>query len=233
MIKGVAFDLEGTIINVEPAHHGAWIQVAKEIGVSLSGPKEAIEKVPNFIGGPDGPIVEQIYALLPDKPKPSGKEAQRFLERKWSHYHTLLNTVDLRPREGFLEVYGKLRCAGIPVAIGTAVDLDKGIVLLKRSGLARLFTLHEIVMLTDVKHPKPAPDCFLETARVMGINPSTQLVFEDSPRGVESGVAAGSPVIGIPVYNHPVSNGKLVQVGAKELHFSWTSVNIDELLRKY
>ncbi len=179
MIKGVAFDLEGTVVNVEPAHHGAWICAANEIGVSLGSPEEAIRKVPNFIGGPDGPIVEQIYALLPDKPKPSGKEAQRFLDRKWAHYHDLVNEIDLRPRAGFLEVYGKLRCAGIPMTIGTAVDVDKGIILLKRSGLAKLFTLHEIVLPTDVKRPKPAPDCFLETACIMGISPKEQLVFED------------------------------------------------------
>ncbi len=233
MIRGVAFDLEGTVVNVEPAHHGAWIRAAREIGVLLQSPEEAIEKVPNFIGGPDGDIVNQIFALLPEPVQPTREEMRIFLERKWAHYHRLVDEIDLRPRDGFLQVYGELQCAGIPMTIGTAVDVEKGIILLKRSGLARLFTLHEIVMLTDVKHPKPAPDCFLATASVMGIRPREQLVFEDSPRGVQSGVAAGSPVIGIPVYNHQISNGKLLQAGVKELHFFWKEIDSRDLLRRY
>src|SRR3989338_5935751 len=233
MSKGVAFDLEGTVVNVEPAHHGAWIRAAGEIGVTLASPQEAIEKIPNFIGGPDGPIIEQIFALTSERQKPSGKEAQRFLDRKWAHYDALLGEIDLCPRAGFLEVYGKLCCAGIPVVIGTAVDLDKGIVLLKRSGLAKLFTLHEIIMLTDVKNPKPAPDCFLETARIMGVRPEEQLVFEDSPRGVASGVAAGSRVIGMPVYDHPLLKQKLSEAGAKRIYTDWGQVDLGMLLTEF
>ena len=233
MLKGVAFDLEGTVVNVESAHHGAWILAAKEIGVSLNSPEDAFEKIPNFIGGPDGPIIEQIFALTPERQKPSGKEAQRFLDMKWLHYNALLTAIDLRPRAGFLEVYGKLRCAGIPMVIGTAVELDKGIVLLKRSGLAKLFTLHEIILLTDVKNPKPAPDCFLETARVMGISPSEQLIFEDSPRGVKSGVAAGSTVVGMPVYDHVFAKQKLSEAGAKRIYTDWGQVDLGMLLTEF
>ncbi len=224
--------MEGTIVNVEPAHHWGWIRAAEEIGVSLKSPEEAIEKIPNFSGGPDAPIIEQVYALLPDGPKPTAEQAASFLARKWVHYDELVETIDLRPRPGFFEIYGKLRCVGIPMTIGTAVDLDKGLALLKRSGLAKFFLLHEIVLLTDVKKPKPEPDCFLETARRMGIAPSEQLVFEDSPRGVKSGFAAGSPVVGVPVYDTKTVRKKLYDAGAFIVFPDWHEINIDELLNE-
>ena len=129
------------------------------------------------------------------------------------------------------EVYGKLRCAGIPVTIGTAVDLDKGLALLKRSGLAKFFLLHEIVLPADVKNPKPAPDCFLETAARMKVGPNEQLVFEDSPRGVRSGVAAGSPVIGVPVYDNETVRQRLIDAGACRIFPDWREIDIDKLLK--
>jgi beta-phosphoglucomutase len=234
-IRGVAFDMEGTVVNVEPAHHWGWIGAAKEIGVEIKNPEEAIERVPNFSGGPDRPIVEQIYALLPGSPKPTDEQFAAFLASKWKHYDTLVETLDLRPRPGFFEVYGKFKCAGIPMTIGTAVELEKGLALLKHSGLDRFFLLHEIVLLTDVKNPKPAPDCFLETARRMGIQSSDQLVFEDSPRGVKSGVAAGSWVVGVPVYDNETVKQRLLDAGAQVrwIFTDWRDVNVDRLLESF
>jgi beta-phosphoglucomutase-like phosphatase (HAD superfamily) len=232
-IKGIALDMEGTVVNVEPAHHGGWIGAAAEIGVILKGPKEAIEKVPNFSGGPDKEIIEQIYALLPGSPKPSEEEIVSFLKKKWAHYDRLVETTDLSPRPGFFEVYGKLRCAGLPITIGTAVELEKGLALLKRSGLDKFFLLHDIVLLTDVKNPKPAPDCFLETAARMGICPEEQLVFEDSPRGVKSGVAAGSPVIGMPVYYTETTTKRLTEAGACQLFPEWRHIEVGKLLASF
>lgn len=230
--KGAAFDVEGTIINVEPAHHGAWLSAGREIGVDIATPEEAMEKVPNFSGGPDDMIIKQIYALLPRAPVPTEEQAKAFLQRKWHYYDILLDKIDLYPRPGFFEIYGRLRCMGMPVTLGTAVDLEKGLALLKRSGLDKLFSLSEIVLVTDVKNSKPAPDCFLETARRMRIDPHEQLVFEDSPRGVRSGAAAGSIVIGMPVYNTRTTAKRLYEAGARYVYPSWKTIKVEELFAR-
>lgn len=232
MIRGVAFDLEGTVINNEAAHHLGWIRAAKEIGVTLEDPEDAIAKIPNFIGGPDKAIIEQIFALS-DIPQPSQKEQQRFLERKWCHYDELIKKLPLLSRQGFLEVLGRIRCKGLPVAIGTAVELERGIALLRRSGLDRLFTLHDIVFTIDVANVKPAPDCFLETAQRMGISPNEQLVFEDSPRGAAAGVAAGSPVIAMPTYDNKELHEKLTRAGVREVCLDWRKLELERILEQY
>lgn len=231
MIKGVAFDMEGTIVDVEPAHHNGWLRAAAEIGVVLTI-SEAIEKMPHFIGGPDKPIFEEMLSLAPGKSECTDEAFNNFMARKWFHYDQLLQTLDLSPRPGFLEVLGKFRCLGIRTTIGTAVELERGLLLLKRSGLAKLFLLDEIVLLTDVKNSKPAPDCFLETAARMGISPSEQLVFEDSPRGAKSGVAAGSTVIGMPVYDNETAKANLQKAGVARIYTDWRNINVEELLSK-
>lgn len=232
MIRGVAFDLEGTVINNEAAHHLGWIRAAKEIGVTLEDPEDAMAKVPNFIGGPDKAIIEQVFALS-DIQQPTTKEQQRFLERKWNHYDELITELPLLPREGFLEVLKRIRWMGLPVAIGTAVELERGIALLRRSELDQLFTLRDIVLTVDVARAKPAPDCFLETARRMGISPNEQLVFEDSPRGVVAGVAAGSPVIAMPTYDNKELHEKLSRAGALEVCLDWRKLALERILTQY
>ncbi len=225
-ILGVAFDLEGAVVDVEPAHHGGWLRAADEIGVHLTI-EEAIEKVPHFIGGPDPYIVAEIFALAPTNPLCG---ANAFLASKWTHYDELVETVDLAPRSGFLDVLEQFRSRGLKTSIGTAVDSGRGLALLRRSGLHKLFSLPDIVLPADVKNQKPAPDCFLETARRMGVRPCEQLVFEDSPRGVRSGVAAGSRVIGVPVYDNPVGKARLVEAGAVRIYTDWRCINVAELV---
>ncbi len=229
-IEGIAFDLEGTMVNVEPAHHGAWIRAAAEIDVHFNGPEDAMERVPNFSGGPEEVVVRQIYALRSDGHVPSEEEARCFHKRKWAHYEELLEEADLQPRPGFLDVYERILSLGLPMTIGTAVEIERALPIFRRSGLDKLFRLSDIVFNADVKNRKPAPDCFIETARRMGVHPSQQIVFEDSPNGVRAGCAAGSRTIGMPVYKTETTISRLFEAGARQVFFSWEEVPIDLLI---
>ena len=48
----------------------------------------------------------------------------------------------------------------------------------------------------EVPHPKPAPDVYLQAARVLGMAPQHCLVIEDSVTGVTAARAAGMRVLG-------------------------------------
>lgn len=47
-------------------------------------------------------------------------------------------------------------------------------------------------------HGKPATDVFLLAARRLGLAPQKCYVFEDSPNGVQTGMAAGCVTIMVP-----------------------------------
>lgn len=49
----------------------------------------------------------------------------------------------------------------------------------------------------DVQRAKPEPDCFALAASLLGVQPSSCAVVEDSPAGVRAGKAAGCTVIGL------------------------------------
>ncbi len=227
-IAGIAFDLVGTVIDVEFAHHHGWLRAAAEkIGVFFSI-EEAIERIHHFVGGPDHKIIEEFFALAGKIPHAS--HVAEFLEHKWAHYDRLMDTIEVHPRPGFLEVLDELQRCGFRTAIGTADEDHRARVLLERSGLDKFFPRDLVVFAGDVKYQKPAPDCFLETARRMGITVHQQIVFEDSPRGVQSGVAAGSRVIGMPVYAHEKAVLRLKQEGVVGIYTDWKDIRVPELL---
>ena len=59
----------------------------------------------------------------------------------------------------------------------------------RRAGLLDAFDV--IVSGDEVEHGKPAPDMFLLAAARLGVEAAACLVIEDSPPGVQAGLAAG------------------------------------------
>lgn len=66
--------------------------------------------------------------------------------------------------------------------------------VLARTGLLERFE-GRIFSAVEVERGKPAPDLFLHAAARMGAAPEACAVVEDSPKGVEAGVAAGMRVL--------------------------------------
>ncbi|HTJ93036.1 MAG TPA: HAD family hydrolase [Pararobbsia sp.] len=54
-----------------------------------------------------------------------------------------------------------------------------------------------LITAENVSRGKPAPDCFLLGARELSADPARAIVFEDSPAGIEAGIAAGATVVAI------------------------------------
>lgn len=229
MIRGVAFDLEGTAIDVERAHHCAHLALARELGLALSL-EDAVERLPHFIGGPDEAVVAELVALLPQASR-LGIDLDRLVARKQSIYRGLLARLSIAPRSGFLAFLDAAN--GLPTAIGSVTRRRESAHLLRASGLDRLFRADRIVVREDVGAAKPAPDVFLETARLMGIAPQEQLVFEDSPGGVRAARAAGSPVVAMPTLWRPSVLAALEGAGALVIYAGWSEVDLGALLRRF
>ena len=153
------------------------------------------------------------------------------LTQKRIQYEHLLESEVLTPRPGFLAFFHTVTSMGIRVSIGSLTEEKYAVTLMKRSGLWDLFDKECIVLKEHVPNPKPAPDVFLKTAEKMGISPLDQLVFEDSPRGVQAAISAGSKAVGMPVVILDQTVGALVKAGVSELCFDWRNLNPYALIK--
>lgn len=70
---------------------------------------------------------------------------------------------------------------------------------LKKAGLP---VPQQIVSAETVQNGKPAPDPYIEGARLLGLKPEECVVVEDAPSGIGAGLAAGSRVLAV-LNTHP------------------------------
>lgn len=101
---------------------------------------------------------------------------------------------ELALKPGCLELLSA--AAALPLAVASSSPLRLIRAVLDRFALTDRFQV--IVSGESVAHPKPAPDIFLRTAALLGVDPARCAVLEDSLAGVTAGHAAGMFVIAVP-----------------------------------
>lgn len=224
-ISAVAFDLDGTLVDLERFHHEAWLRAARQAGVELTW-QQALRRLPNFIGGPDERVAAQLAALSPTAAAP-----QKTLAAKRGHFEALIGSVgEIAARAGAGEVLDRLRKRGVPMAVGTATERETTLSILRRAGLLPLFGESRVVAASDVPRQKPEPDVYLATARLLGVPPQEQLVFEDSVTGMAAARAAGSLVAAVPTVLDQGYQQMVEAAGATAVFESWHDRSVPLLL---
>jgi HAD superfamily hydrolase (TIGR01509 family) len=106
----------------------------------------------------------------------------------------------VEPRPGALALLGRLSEAGVPLAVASNSERQFLERTLSSAGLLDGGPFAAIVSATEIEHPKPAPDIYLEAARRLAVVPQDAVALEDSPIGVTAAAAAGMFVIGVPYF---------------------------------
>jgi beta-phosphoglucomutase-like phosphatase (HAD superfamily) len=220
MIHGVAFDLDGTLVDTETLHHDAHLAAAREFGVSLVR-EDAPRVLEHFIGGPDERVAIEIARLAGGERAATPKE---ILRRKREIFRSAIfnGTEKVVARDGCRDILDLLVGAGVSMTIGTVSEREIALYLLKQADLLSYFTPDRLVAADDVDNLKPAPDVYLRTARILGVDPQFQLVFEDSVVGVRAARVASSQVVALPSPGMaPSYLEALLSSGAERVFTSW------------
>jgi HAD superfamily hydrolase (TIGR01509 family) len=98
-------------------------------------------------------------------------------------------------------------------------------IVFRKTGIHTCFDL--VVDASMVQTGKPDPECYLMAAKMLDVDPSECLVFEDAPAGVMAGKAAGMKVVNIPS-PYVVANSDLLQADyrfddIRNIDLSWIS----------
>jgi HAD superfamily hydrolase (TIGR01509 family) len=180
----IIFDMDGVIVDSEPRHERAFLEVFDEIGF---GQTHGID-FPQYYGRSDRTLWDDFIAkhgpphTLEDL---SERKQQRFLRMIREEQPIFENLPELVQRLSLVYKLG--------LASGSYHPTIEAILSLKN--LRQFFPV--VVSVQDVSRGKPAPDVFLRAAELLRSSPAECCVIEDSAAGVEAGVAAGMTVLGI------------------------------------
>jgi len=178
------FDMDGVLLDSNPAHREAWTAYNRRFGLETTDAmlvrmygKRNDEIVRDFFG--DGLPEEEVQARGADK-------EQLYREMIGGRLEEML-VPGLR---GFLEAYRH-----VPKAVASNAEPDNVNFLLDRAKLRPYFQV--VLDGHHVSRPKPDPEIYLLTARQLGISPGNCIVFEDSPSGVAAACRAGMRIVGV------------------------------------
>ena len=178
----VIFDMDGTLLDTQRICLDGWEHAGKIQGfIGIS------KHLKNVCGmnrlGSDKYLADTFPTL--DVKKFRADEREFYKE----------NMV-VRYKKGAKEILDFLKENGIKIGLASGTSRPSVTHHLNEVDATHYFDA--IVCGTDVENGKPAPDVFLEAARIMGVLPSDCYIFEDSDNGIIAGHRAGMKCIGVP-----------------------------------
>jgi HAD superfamily hydrolase (TIGR01509 family) len=206
LARVVIFDMDGVIVDSEPRHEQAFLEVLRELGY---GDNHGFDFA-QYVGLTDRELWVDFIAR--HKP-PHPLEALQAMKRE--------RVLQILRRDeplfkGLPELIEKLSAQ---YRLGLASGSEPQVVqeVLKFRSLRRYFSV--VTTASEVARGKPAPDIFLRVANLLGVRAEECWVIEDSKPGVAAGLAAGMRVIAITNTHRAeeLSNATFVVKGYEEI----------------
>ena len=183
-IKGVIFDLDGTLLD------SMWIWKQIDIEYLSEHNIEMPEDLQSCIEGMSftetAVYFKETFAIPDSLDK---------IKADWNDMAMDKYRYEVTTKPGVVEFLKELKRRGIKTGIATSNSKELAFAVLKALGLTPYFD--EVHMSCEVKTGKPAPDIYLLVAECLGVAPEHCLVFEDIPEGIQAGKAAGMKVCGV------------------------------------
>jgi len=184
-VKGLIFDLDGTVANTMQNHFVAWRTAVSPFGIDFTG-----ELFGQLTGMPKAATILKMNELFgTDMNTDEVGKVKADVYKKLVYETKEISVVTDVVRK----YHGKL-----PMSIGTGSTQFGARRTLSILGLEDYF--NPIITADDVLNFKPAPDTFLKCAELMGVKPEDCLVFEDGILGIQAAESVGMMVVDVNDY---------------------------------
>jgi beta-phosphoglucomutase family hydrolase len=180
-IKGLIFDLDGTLVDSMSFHYEAWKRACSQLGLNLDT---------DYLRTQTGNSNKNIAEVIIQQNGAEGKVTpEQIAVTKLNEFYKYEHLIT--PIEPVLAVAIKYHGI-IPMSVGTGGPKKSVERSMQLTGLDKYFNI--VVCADDVKNHKPHPETFLKCAELMGVDPHYIEVFEDGDLGIEAALKAGMTV---------------------------------------
>jgi beta-phosphoglucomutase family hydrolase len=198
-VTACLFDMDGVVTKTAVVHAAAWKQMFDEFLKTQPGqaPFDSVKEYDEYVDGK--PRLEGTESFLesrhislptgsPDD-KPGTPTVYGLSNRKNELVLEVLKRDGVEVYPGSRRYIDAVRAAGLKTAIVSSSANTEAV--LQAGGVADLFDARVDANVAKARglHGKPAPDTFLEAARMLGVPPEHAAVYEDALAGVAAGHA--------------------------------------------
>ena len=177
-VKGLIFDLDGTLVDSMPLHFDGWKKACDKFGAHID---------PEFLRYHTGSPGWAIAAAIVENCGLNGSvTVEQIIKIKLEEFYKVQHLI--RPIEPVAEIVKKY-FGQLPMAIGTGGHREAVERTLEATGMRKYFDI--VITANDVEQYKPHPETFLKCAELMKVEPAVIEVFEDGDLGIEAALRAG------------------------------------------
>jgi HAD superfamily hydrolase (TIGR01509 family) len=183
LLRGVIFDIDGTLVDSNDAHAQSWVDTFAEAGYNVP-----FEVVRPLIGMGGDKLLPKTIGIRHDSEEGKKLSARRsaiFRQKYLPH---------LRPLEGSRALVMRVRADGLKPVVATSANHEELQGLLKAAEVADL--MEEKATASDAKRSKPDPDIVEAAIEQAGIEAADLVMIGDTPYDVEAALRAGVRIIG-------------------------------------
>jgi HAD superfamily hydrolase (TIGR01509 family) len=185
-IKAVIFDLDGLMLDTEPAYRRAWTEAGVQLGFRID------ESFYNSTIGIPNSEGERMLATHFGKAFP----LEKFSELWKQLFCGYITAGDVSVKKGLEELIETVDKLGLKKAIATSST--KAEIGYNRCALQLITRFAVVTTCDEIAHAKPHPQIFSATAAKLGLSASQTLALEDSNNGMRSAIAAGCVSVMVP-----------------------------------
>ncbi|BDH44289.1 phosphoglycolate phosphatase [Salmonella enterica subsp. enterica serovar Choleraesuis] len=194
IVRGVAFDLDGTLVDSAP---GLTSAVDKSL-YALELPQAGEDRVVTWIGNGAEVLMERAlnWAMNEKHPGKTVDEHQlRMMRKLFDSYYAEEAQEGSFLFPAVADSLAALNKAGIPLAVVTNKPTPFVAPILESLGIASYFDI--IVGGDDVTHKKPHPEPILKVLEQLKLTPESLVFVGDSRNDIQAARAAGCRCIGL------------------------------------
>lgn len=184
MLRGVIFDVDGTLVASNEAHARSWLGAFSEAGYEVP-----FDVVWPMIGMGGDKLMPAAIGIESDS-----TEGKRLSERRWEIFERKY-LGRLRPTPGARALVERIKAEGLELVIATSADGDELGALLKAAGVEDLFELRTSA--SDAEDSKPDPDIVRAAVRKTGFKPEELIMVGDTPYDIQAATGARVPLVAV------------------------------------
>lgn len=184
MLRGVIFDIDGTLVDSNEAHARSWVDTLHEAGYDV--PFDVIWPMIGMGGD----------KLLPSATGIESESApgKRLAKRRWEIFKRDY-LPRLKPTPGARELVQRMNDDGLSLIVASsAAGAELGL-LMEAANVADL--MKERTSSSDAEDSKPDPDIVQAAVRKSGLEPDELIMLGDTPYDVQASIGANVKLAGM------------------------------------
>jgi HAD superfamily hydrolase (TIGR01509 family) len=183
LLKGVIFDVDGTLVDSNDAHAQSWVDTFVEAGYDVP-----FEKVRPLIGMGSDKLLPKTIGISRDS-----DEGKKLVERRGKIFRSRY-LPRLHALPGSRELVLRVKQDGLKAIVATSAKDDELKGLLKAARVDDL--MEEKATSSDAKRSKPDPDIVEAAVEESGTSSKHLVMIGDTPYDIEAATKAGVRAIG-------------------------------------